>query len=185
VVPTGEDDALLLARIAKGGEEARQALADLYQRHVTAVHAALGRLDRSLNVQDREDLAQHVFAEVWRHPGRFRGESSVLHYLGRIAANLLSNHRRRESRRIRREIAAPSGSGADGQEVIRQHEAADIVGMALAQLPAEQRQAVELICLHGRTVAEAATMVGCSRAALQKRLYWGKMRLRQRLERLL
>lgn len=178
------EDAVLLTRIADHGRKSRQALAELYRRYVAAVHTMLRRLDSSLSGQDCEDLTQQVFLEVWQNPGRFRGDCGVLHYLVRIAANLLSKHRRGTSRRTRRE-ADTSGAGQDdGQESLRYLETADLVRSAMANLPADQRQAVDLVYVHGHTVSEAAAIVGCSPAALRKRLHRGKMFLLKRLEQI-
>ncbi len=55
------------------------------------------------------------------------------------------------------------------------------ISHALAQLPASQREAVELIHLKGLSVAEAAAQVGISPGALKVRAHRGYRALRARL----
>jgi RNA polymerase sigma-70 factor (ECF subfamily) len=138
-------------------------------------------LDSSLDRQDCEDLTQQVFLEVWRNPGRFRGDSGVLHFLVRIAANLLRSHRRGAARRTRREADAARAGQDDCQAGLRHVETAETVRSALASLPVDQRQAVDLVYLHGCTISEASAIIGCSPAAMKKRLYRGKRRLVKQL----
>ena len=52
---------------------------------------------------------------------------------------------------------------------------------ALEALPAKQRQAVELIHLNGRSVAEASIQAGVSPGALKVRAHRGYRALRARL----
>jgi RNA polymerase sigma-70 factor (ECF subfamily) len=52
---------------------------------------------------------------------------------------------------------------------------------ALAEIPARQREAVELIQLRGLSVAEAAVRVGVSRGAFKLRAHRGYRALRERL----
>jgi RNA polymerase sigma-70 factor (ECF subfamily) len=54
---------------------------------------------------------------------------------------------------------------------------------ALSQLPASQREAVELIHLQGLSVTEAAARVGISPGALKVRAHRGYRALRARLAR--
>lgn len=183
--PDQLDDQQLLHHLCEGGAEGRVACARPYRMHLTAVRAMLFRLDQTLSVEDRDDLAQQVFAELWRNRAPFRSECSIGHYLIGIAANLVSKHHRSETRRKRREAEAAAGTPlADDDDGIKRHEAWELAEAALRQLPDEQRQAVELVHLQERKIAEAAKVAGCSTRTMKHRLQRGKAALEQHLRNL-
>lgn len=66
------------------------------------------------------------------------------------------------------------------QQVVRQEEALRLA-QALAQLPAKQRQAVELRHLQGLSLAETAAKLECTKAAVVGLLHRGVQALRKQL----
>jgi RNA polymerase sigma-70 factor, ECF subfamily len=91
----GISDELLLKACTRGDTAA---LGMLFRRHGKTVFRFLSRMsprDRSCH----DDLVQNVFMAVNDGAGRFKGESSVSTWILAIAANLLKNHIRGESRR--------------------------------------------------------------------------------------
>ncbi len=179
---TFSDDEQLLCDLREGGETGCNALARLYRQNLALLHSSLMRLDSTLTQHDREDLAQQVFVEFWRNRNAFRGECSAAHYLVRIAANLLSKHHRSESRRLHLEAERPTVSILDDEVDMQRCETSELVHFALEQLPRAQREAVQLVFLQDKTIAEAAGMVGCSYNALQKRLCDGKRLIVNKLQ---
>jgi RNA polymerase sigma-70 factor (ECF subfamily) len=174
-------DEQFIADLHEGGEPGRAAFALMYRHCLPVLRAALLRMGASLSPQDREDLIQQVFMEFWRNRSNLRGECSVAHYLRRIAACLLSNHCRNEARRKRREADTVT-VWAEDDDHIQRHEALELVRHAMKQLSDVQRQAVELVCLQGRSVAEAAEIACCSAENMKSRCRRGKLLIKKQLQ---
>jgi RNA polymerase sigma factor (sigma-70 family) len=84
------------------------AFAELYELHADRVFAQLTRLIGP--VPDREDVVQQVFLALHRALPRFRGDSSLATFLGRITINIAYDHLRRRMRHSARHDATPSMS---------------------------------------------------------------------------
>ena len=96
-----------LAR-AQAGD--REAFRELYLAH----HAALYRyaLGETGHTEDAAEIVQETFVRAWGALARFRGESSLLHWLFRIARNLVIDRSR--ARRRRGEVSLDAPLDADG-----------------------------------------------------------------------
>lgn len=110
---------------------------------------------------------------------------SPLPWLLVVARNSIRNRLRGSTRRQRAaaefaavERAAATAAAADELVVERA-----TLTRALAQLTADQREVLLLVAWDGLTAAEAARVVGCSRAAFEVRLHRARSRLRTALER--
>ena len=135
-----------------------------------------------------EDVVQNVFLSLHRARHTYRPERPFGPWLRAIARNAVIDHLRTRGRRpqdlsleaegVAEPEADESSSPAAGFEPL----SPELVG-ALAELPASQRQAVELLHLEGLSVAEAADQVGVSRGALKVRAHRGYKALRARLGR--
>lgn len=154
------DDVLLL-RIAQGDSGALETVYDRYARLVYGL--ALHMLN---DLEVAEDVVQETFWLVWRRSARFDVEHEpVLAWLLRMAHSLIVGELRHQHARPRRTrhqpAAAPQPHAAehqhrdDGQAADESFHQA-IVG-ALAQLPPEQREVIELAYFGGlaqRTIAQ-------------------------------
>jgi len=159
------------------------------------------QLDPRLRAKlDASDVVQQAILQAHEGRAQFRGstEAEWLAWLRAILANVLAAAARRfgtEARAVGRErsleaelersssrleclLAAdqtsPSQRAVRGEELLR-------LAAALARLPEDQRQVVELHHLRGLPVAEVAAQVGRSRAAIVGLLFRGLKRLRQLL----
>jgi RNA polymerase sigma-70 factor (ECF subfamily) len=81
--------------------------------------------------------------------------------------------------RLERMLAAEQTSPS--QQAVRQEDLLRLAE-ALARLPEDQRAAVELHHLEGRTLAETAAALGRTRAAVASLVFRGLRNLRQRLD---
>ena len=131
-----------------------------------------------------EDVVQNVFLSIHRYRHTYRAERPIEPWMYAIARNALIDATRVRSRRVAREISleddgvpeptsAPEPVGGVGLS-------ADLVA-ALAALPPNQRDAVEMVQLEGLTVAEAAMRAGVTKTALKVRAHRGYRALRKRL----
>jgi RNA polymerase sigma-70 factor (ECF subfamily) len=131
------------------------------------------------------DLAQDVVAETFLAAWRKLDElpTRPLPWLYRTAHFAIANQRRTLARRGRlddraRMLLAGSHIGGDHSELI----AADMeLAAAFRSLAETDREILRLAAWEGLTVAEVATVLGCSAVAAKARLY----RARQRLSRTL
>lgn len=167
------------------GRYHQDALAEAYRRHGGAVHAlacrVLGRGPQA------DDVAQEVFVELWRRPERFDPARGTLRtYLMTIAHARAVDLLRSESARRAREERSARETATAGYDI--EHHAwdlavADQVRAALADLPPEERRAIELAYFGGHTYREVATMLGQPEGTVKSRIRTGLRRLRALLER--
>jgi RNA polymerase sigma-70 factor (ECF subfamily) len=181
------DDVQLIQRVAEGSETA---LGIMYDRFGQAVYSLCLRIVH--DAPTAEELTQEVFVRLWRSAARFepdKGRAST--WLLRIAHNLSLNEvRRRQSRPVtapdvewetESALLADTSLEADPAAVAWLRERADEVRRALAQLPAPQRQAIEMAFFGGLSQAEVAAALGDPLGTVKSRIRVGMQRLRELL----
>src|SRR3990172_5502694 len=149
-------DADLIRLVRDGNEEA---LSALYRRHVAPIYRFV--LAQVREVADAEDLTSETFARMVRGIGRFRGEASFKNWLYQIARNAVRNHRRSSAYR-RVSPLGPEHIAAEPEEQSNNDEAARRAYEVLQPLPPRYRLILELRFLRGRSVEEAAALMGIS-----------------------
>jgi RNA polymerase sigma factor (sigma-70 family) len=172
-------DEELLEAIAAGDDDALAALYDRFGRTAYGLAFRILR-DRAL----AEDAVQEAFLTLWRSADAYRRERAkpatwILTLVHRRAVDLV----RREDRRPTEPLdAAPvaTGSGVAEEVELRGRRAA--VQAALAQLPADQREALELAYYGGYTQSELAELLGLPLGTVKSRMFAGLGRLRELLE---
>jgi RNA polymerase sigma-70 factor (ECF subfamily) len=149
---------------------------------------------------DESDIVQQAILEAHKCKPQFRGQSEgeKLAWLRTILAHVLGGMGRRfstEARNLDRERSleidlgisssrlqqvliadqtSPSGRAENTEELLR-------LARALLELPGDQQRAVQLHHLQGLTVAEAAEVMGRTRAAVAGLLLRGLNKLRDLL----
>jgi RNA polymerase sigma factor (sigma-70 family) len=177
-------DAVLWRRAADGDHEAFGALFD---RHASAVYGYLFR--RTADWSAAEDLTAAVFLQAWRKRGRvaFDGDS-VLPWLLGVARLLLRNTVRARSRyqaalsRAGAEPVLTSAGLGDPADLVAgrldsERQAADL-RRAIARLPRQQRETIELCVFAGLDQEAAAVSMGVSVGTVKSRLHRARQRLR-------
>lgn len=180
------EDERLVQRVASGDA---LALEQLYDRYGKAVYSLALRIVR--DPETAEELTQEVFVRLWRYAstfdatrGRFAG------WLLGIAHNLALNEVRRwQSRPQKAELPATDDErtydlideSADSAEAAWQNIRRQAIVAALQQLPAPQRQAIELAFFGGFTHLEIATKLGDPLGTIKSRIRIGMQRLKQLL----
>jgi RNA polymerase sigma-70 factor (ECF subfamily) len=166
---------MLVARLRAGD---LSALGEAYDAHHVHVRAFARRLlgDESA----AEDLVQETFLTLPRAVARFRGESSLRTFLVSIAVRHVSHHIRAAARRrsaMARLAREPHVLPAAPDEDAERRRLAAALLRALDALPVDQRVAVVLCEVEGRTSAEAARIVGAPEATVRTRLFHAKRKL--------
>lgn len=168
----GPGDADLLARIAGSDREAFRAFHERHARRVTAYARQLCR-DRHL----AEDVTQEVFTSVWTRAGSFRPERTAgdaLGWLYALTRNKLIDHWRRgpkgmEAGEVDEQRLSDDPDGRELRVVLRQ---------ALARVPPDQREAIELAYFGGLTYQETAGELELPLGTLKSRIRLGLKALR-------
>jgi RNA polymerase sigma-70 factor (ECF subfamily) len=181
-VELAEDD--LRGRLAAGDEAAFELLVGrFYVRVERLAFRLLG-----WGGGDADDVAQDVFAALWRRRAEPRaGETWT--WLAAVTVNQCRQRRRWWGRHRRRveglRRAAPLRASAPADGPLMAREAFVQVRDAIAALPAPDREVIVLRYLEELPPEEIAGVLGVSPAALKVRLHRARARLRPRLEGLL
>jgi RNA polymerase sigma-70 factor (ECF subfamily) len=148
-------DAELMRRMQHGDAAA---FAALYDRHSADVHALARRVvgNRAL----AEDVAQETFIALWRSRRGYRPERGATRsWLLSIAHNRAIDATRKRCRRdepLDAEHEQLEGPQRTDAEVIQQSDVATVAGV-VRDLPATQREVIELAYFAGLTQREIAT----------------------------
>ncbi len=164
-------DRAVIARMAAGDEGG---LADLYDRHATAVYSLALRIVGQPS--DAEDVTQEVFSQAWRTASRYdhsRGEGAAwLLMMARTRAlDLLRSRRRRPASSMDDEqVAAIPDAGPDVEYIVATKLEVDRARAALELLPDEQRRALELAYYEGLTQVEIAEQTSAPLGTVKTRI---------------
>ena len=177
-----------LMRLYQAGDA--NAFRELYALVAPKMLGYLSKLTRSRAVAD--DLLQQTFLKIHRARGAYVVGADPLPWFYSIAHRTFIDEARRVQRAVVRtggddvpEVAAGlTGESADRADEPRvDPELARAALDALADLPTQQREAVVLTKLEGRSVAEAATIAGTTVGAMKVRAHRGYEALRKLLGR--
>jgi RNA polymerase sigma-70 factor (ECF subfamily) len=170
-----ENAARLMARVRTKDAAAFETLYDAYHRLVYGVaFRVVG------DATAAEDVTQAVFLKIWTAPERF-AEGNFGGWIARVARNQALDSMRRKSHA---ETGLSEAMPADDllEERVFSEIDADSVRRALAQLPAEQREPIELGFFAGITHAEIARRSGIPLGTIKTRIRTGLGKLRNALE---
>jgi len=180
-----ELDHALIRRMQEGDE---RALGEFYDRWFPVVNGLITRMLKSAT--DVEDVVEETFWQAWRQAQRFDGSrGSVQTWLLTIARSRTLD-RLRATRRLREEsIDDGDGSNADSfvssssdpSLDVEHAERKRLVLAALADLPGEQRQALELGYFGGLSQSEIAERTGQPLGTIKTRMRLAMLKLRERL----
>lgn len=185
--PEESDDMALVGRIARGDSAA---FAVFYDRHAPQV---LGLLFKMLRRRaEAEEMLQEVFLQIWREAERYRPRGSTPRgWVFMVARSRAIDRIRSSNARRRREEATaadPAGSANPstvapaGPERLEERERRRQVAAALAELPAEQRAAIEHAFFGGLSHREVAQHLGEPLGTVKSRILLGMRKLRRSLE---
>lgn len=153
-------------------------LAELYDRHATAVYSLALRIVR--RPEDAEDVAQQVFSQVWHTAATYdRSRGVVAAWLLMMArSRAIDCLRRRDSTRGDgagdAQLAAIPDPGPSVEHVVATREQLQHARVALDGLPEPQRETLELAYYAGLTHSEiserTATPLGTVKTRLRSAL---------------
>jgi RNA polymerase sigma factor (sigma-70 family) len=182
-VADGEvSDEGLLAGMAVGDQSAAVTFVRRYQRRIFGLAYSM-----TSDAGVAEDVAQEALVRVWRHAPVFDARrGSVASWVLTITRNLAI-----DALRLRRAVptdpddftaSALQSSEHNPEDAVRRGDARDIVRAALVHLPAEQRRAVVLAAIYGRTALEISESEGIPLGTAKTRIRTALIRLRAAVE---
>lgn len=176
MTPEPLNEADVVAQLCQGDNEA---LVRLYDQYSGLVYGIAMRVLR--NRTAAEDVVQEVFLHLWRRPTSFDAQRGRLApWLAVIARHKAIDVLRKEKFEVDPEensvpqsapSPAPAHFSADG----------DKAKQLMAQLPPQQREALEFAFLDGLTHVEIAARTGEPLGTIKSRIRLGLMFLRKEL----
>lgn len=181
----GVSDADLITLVTQGDQDA---LGLLYERYSRAVYSFSLRIVGDAQVA--EEILQEVFVRAWQQGGSFQtARGSLITWLLSITHNLSIDEVRRRKRRPQKAdseepeliLASLPDEGSDVEEEAWLSSLRVSIQDALQQLPAAQREAIELAYFQGLTQREIADTLGEPLGTIKTRMRLGMLKLREQL----
>lgn len=179
--PTGslEADSQLALRLkARDGS----ALSELYDRFGGMVYSLAFRIVKVPG--DAEEVTQEVFLYAWEKSALFETDRGGLAtWLGTLARSRGIDRLRRQKSQERRKEAMAREPAAARPAVSPDYEAllnekSAVIRSALAALPADQRQAIEIAYFEGLSQSEIAARLNAPLGTVKTRIRQGMLRLK-------
>ncbi len=174
-----EIDAALVERIVAGDGDA---LSDLYDRFSGVLLAVIRRIVGAAG--DAEEVLQEVFIQAWKQAERYDpSRSSVSNWLSLIARSRSIDRLRKVQVKERTAQAAfienpRSDTSPEGVRNVLMWERRKRLRAALAELPDEQRQVIEMAFFQGLTQSEISKSTGIPLGTVKTRTLLAMKKLR-------
>lgn len=183
---TGEEqtpsDEALLAGMASGDESSTVAFVRRYQRRVFGLAVGI-LIDRGA----AEDVAQEALFRAWKHAPIFdtrRGsvENWVLTITRNLSIDALRKQRSIPTDPDQLVALAKASQGTPMEDAVALKALSAVVLRALDEIPDDQRRAVVLASLYGRTAQEVSEIESIPLGTSKTRIRAGLLKLRALLE---
>jgi RNA polymerase sigma-70 factor, ECF subfamily len=187
---TAREEYIFLAAAKRGDSAAFETLCK--QAASTVLHVAW-RMMR--NNEDAEDVLQESFQQAFIYLGSFNGASRFSTWLTRIAINAALMRLRKKNRLRDVSLDEPVETeesstridiedlGLNPEQLCAQEEQQRILSEAMNALTPGTRKVIELRELDERSAEETAQIMGISVSAVKARVFHGRRKLRERLNR--
>jgi RNA polymerase sigma-70 factor (ECF subfamily) len=171
-------DLEILRRMTAGDGSALDAL---FGRHGGKVHGLLLRMLGSGG--EAEEVLQDVFLQAWRGAATYREEKGSPRAWLMVMARSRALDRLRSSRAARRRDEAalaeqPLAEEPEGEAGIARQELGGQMRRLMADLPAEQRESIELAFFGGLTHTQVAERLGVPLGTVKSRILMGMKKLK-------
>ncbi len=185
-----DPDAALMLLVKQGDRDAFTLLVEKYKQPV--INLAYRTLS---DATEAEDLAQHVFLQVFKSAPRYQVSAKFSTWLFTITRNLCLNEIRRRSRHPAQSLDEVSPDNEDQPlrqvedvknfsppDALLQSELEEKVQLALAELPEKQRTALLLCRQEELSYEEIAEVLECSLSATKSLIHRARETLKQTLK---
>lgn len=173
----GNDDDILMARVAARDAEAFSALAD---RHGPLPYRIGWRMTG--DAAEADDIAQEAFLRLWDKAPQWRaGQSGVAAWLTRVAMNLSLDRLRRRKFASGEPVPERADEAPTADAALEAEQAAAAVRAAIAALPDRQRAAIVLTYYEEVPNRIAAEMLKMNLKGFESLLFRARAALREAL----
>jgi RNA polymerase sigma-70 factor (ECF subfamily) len=185
VLYKGLDDEELMERLF---DRDLQAFRTVYERYGSLVYSTCLRIVR--DTQIAEDMVQEIFLRIWRRPESYLPQRGrFVTWLTSVTRNRAVDEIRSRNRRFRHETASPEEQerevpAAERMDPALTAELSDqrrLILAALAEIPQEQRQVIELAYFGGFTQQEISERLSQPLGTVKTRIRLGMQKLRSAL----
>jgi len=182
VFQSGDEEWVLMSRVASGDESA---LAELYDRFGALVFKTARQVLTSR--AESEDASQEIFVRLWKTADRFDPRKA------RLVTWVMLISRRYLIDRLRRKVARPEVLGLEaetegvfigaGKSQAPQLPTEENYALKarIQELPALQREVIERAYLHGFTLREVSEQLNAPLGTIKSALSRGLARMRERM----
>jgi RNA polymerase sigma-70 factor (ECF subfamily) len=160
------------------------ALDALFARHASKVQGLLLRMLGSSG--EAEEVLQDVFLTAWSRAETFRPEKGSARAWLMVMARSRALDRLRSTRSARRRDESagqeqPTVEAPAAETEIERQQLAAAMGKLMGELPAEQRECIELAFFAGLTHTQVAARLGVPLGTVKSRILMGMRKLKQGL----
>lgn len=181
----GQPDLAVISALQAGDGKA---VGEIYDRYGLMVYRLALKILGNSN--DAEDLTQEVFVTFWQGANKYEPQRGALStFLAVVtrsrALNKLRQNKSRQNLAEQYGQNAPHCTPATGLDTAHLETLADRVGAALAQIPLEQRQTIELAYYGGLSQSTIADQLEIPLGTVKTRSRQGLLKLKTLLQDLL
>jgi len=172
------EDKLLKWKFKRGSREALQRIYEKYEGYLLTLAVAL------LNdTNAAEDVVHNVFVSFAQSAEKLRLEGSLKGYLSTCVVNRARNEIRARKRRpgVLDDVSEPSSDLNEPELSAEARERLQTLGLAMAQLPYEQREVIMLHLQGGMMFTQIAKLQNVSVNTIRSRYRYGLGKLRSLL----
>ncbi len=182
------DNDVVLHLLDRIGQADEAAFRELYRGFSRRLYAYV--LRQLGDAAQAEEIVADTLYEVWRQPGRFRGDSQFSTWLIGIARNkLLMALRSRKPDAHHDDLDAVAetvpSDDAGAFEMLAQRQRQEGVRQCMERLSEDHRECVHLVFYEGMALAEVASIQGCPENTVKTRLFHARLKLKNCLAMLL
>jgi RNA polymerase sigma-70 factor (ECF subfamily) len=162
----------LLKKTSKGDTKAFE---ELYEMTSRSIYFYLYRLLQ--NEESAEDVRIDVYTQVWKNAGRFEGRSKVTTWIFGIARNLAFNELRKKKNTAMGELT-DTIEDTNSLSGYAKFENSQLIQKAMMELPAKQRDVMDLVFFHELNYKEVAEVLSIPENTVKTRIHHAKKALK-------
>jgi len=186
-----DSDVSLMLEFQKGDISSFEKLLQKHKESiVNIIYQFIGERDEA------EDLAVEVFLRVYRAAKKYEAKAKFTTWLYKITTNLCLNEIRKKAKLQTISLSKTISAGEEKEEeliekiadaapspqqILEKKERNALIRKAIDSLPAKQRMATILQIYEGLSYKEISRILGCSVKSVERRLYWARTNLKERL----
>jgi RNA polymerase sigma-70 factor, ECF subfamily len=181
----GQPDLVVVNALQAGDD---QALGEIYDRYGLTVYRVALKILR--NATDAEDLTQEVFVTFWQGANKYEPQRGALSTFLLLVTRSRSLNKLRQSKSQQNLVEqyghnAPRATLPTGLDTAYLESLTDRMGAALANIPPEQRQTIEMAYYGGLSQSSIAEQLDIPLGTVKTRSRQGLLKLKTLLQDLL